>query len=105
MLIIILLAVCALVITYLAMRGNKGGAAQLIQPRPGQLTLGIQIICGDCCGEEERPRKTYLDRFGNCAQCGGHSYILAAQRIIYAQQLMAARLADYKGISGNSRIA
>ena len=89
MLVLILALACALALTYLAMRGYSTGAAQLYQPRPGPLTLGIQIICGDCGGEGERPIKTYLDCHGNCAQCGGHSYMLASQRIVYARQLMA----------------
>jgi hypothetical protein len=56
--------------------------------------VGVQIICGDCSGDGELPLKTYLDRHGNCSQCGGHSYELAANRAIYAQQLRKVRLAE-----------
>lgn len=102
MLIITLILFFVSAITYMALRSNKSDASQLIQPRLPQLTLGVQIICGDCCGEEDRPIKTYLDRFGNCAQCGGHSYILASSRIVYAQQLIASRLAEYESVSGSA---
>jgi hypothetical protein len=105
MLVLILALACALALTYLAMRGYKTDTAQLRQPRPGPLALGVQIICGDCCGEGERPIKTYIDYNGNCAQCGGHSYMLASHRIVYARQLVEARLGDHKGMAGNSRIA
>jgi len=61
---------------------------KLNEPRAEMLTIGVQIICGDCSGEAESPVKTYLDRSGNCAQCGGRSYMLASSRIVYAHQLM-----------------
>jgi len=65
---------------------------RLIQPHNDLLTVGVQIVCGNCCGEAESPRKTYLDRSGNCAQCGGRSYILASTRIVYAQQIIDSHL-------------
>jgi len=58
---------------------------QLVEPRAPIPVLGIQIICGDCSGEQRSPIKTYLDRFGCCAQCGGRSYVLAStSRASYA---------------------
>ena len=51
------------------------------------LRLGVQIICGDCCGDADRPVKTYIDQFGRCVQCGGSSYVLAS---MYATQMMKA---------------
>ncbi|HWP43345.1 MAG TPA: hypothetical protein VNO14_08935 [Blastocatellia bacterium] len=65
--------------------------AQLSEPRTSFLSLGVQIICGNCSGEGEIPQKTYLDRYGNCEQCGGHSYVLAANRGVYVQQMIQAR--------------
>lgn len=50
-----------------------------LQGRRGEiLRLGIQIICGDCCGDSDRPVKTYLDQLGRCGQCGGRAYVLAS---------------------------
>ena len=66
----------------------------LNEPRGNQLIMGVQIICGDCCGDAESPVKTYLDRTGNCVQCGGRSFMLASTRIVYAQQVMLSRLSD-----------
>lgn len=50
----------------------------LSRPPREMLRLGVQIICGDCCGDSDSPVKTYLDQFGRCGQCGGHSYVLAS---------------------------
>ncbi len=68
----------------------------LSEPRPGDLMIGVQIICGDCAGDAASPMKTYLDRSGNCAQCGGRSFMLASNRIVYEHQLMISRLSDHK---------
>lgn len=38
-----------------------------------------RIICGNCAGEEDHPRKTLLSTAGNCAKCGGRSYALASK--------------------------
>ena len=70
----------------------KVDEGKLIEPHNDVLTVGVQIICGNCCGESESPRKTYLDRSGNCVQCGGRSYILASTRIVYAQQIIDSHL-------------
>ena len=66
----------------------------LSEPRAGHLMIGVQIICGDCSGDAESPLKTYLDRKGNCAQCGGRSFMLASNRIVYGHQLMISCLSD-----------
>ncbi len=50
----------------------------LIEPRARLPLRGIQIICGNCGGNSLSPKKTYLDRFGRCEQCGGDSLMLAA---------------------------
>jgi len=70
-------------------RSDEG---KLIESHNHLVTVGVQIICGDCCGEGDSPRKTYLDRSGNCSQCGGRSYILASNRLVYAQQVIDAHL-------------
>lgn len=51
---------------------------ELNERRGDIVRVGIQIICGDCCGDSDRPVKTYLDRFGRCGQCGGRAYVLAS---------------------------
>jgi hypothetical protein len=61
-----------------AIRTGRSDPEQLIEPRVPVTLIGIQIICGDCAGEDDRPRRTYLDQFGNCSQCGGHSFVLAS---------------------------
>lgn len=92
MVIITLVSGFALLLTYFLTKNHSGDSSQLIEARSKLVTTGIQIICGDCSGEDDRPVKTYLDRLGNCSQCGGHSYILASSRFIYTQQLVAMRL-------------
>lgn len=89
MLLITTLLILAFAIKYTLSKGHDD--RQLIEPRAGIVTIGIQIICGDCSGDSERPVKTYLDRHGNCAQCGGHSYMLASSRSAPGLQLTTAR--------------
>jgi hypothetical protein len=101
MMIIIAASVIAIALTcIITLRSRRPDPAQLNEPRAGVPTMGIQIICGDCSGDEERPLKTYLNRLGNCAQCGGHSYILAAHRALYAQQLIVERLLASQAAGG-----
>ena len=94
--IITLASAFALLATYFLAKINGNNSSQLAEPRSVLVTAGIQIICGDCSGEEDLPKKTYLDSFGTCSQCGGHSYILAANRVIYAQQLIATRRSKHQ---------
>jgi hypothetical protein len=104
---LIIVAATMIVLTLsllLIMKNYKPDPAQLSEPRAAQVNLGVQIICGDCSGEEDRPRKTYLDRFGTCNECGGHSYVLASGRIVYAQQLINGRLAEYESAKGTGRV-
>lgn len=53
-----------------------------LEPLPQSRNLiklvAVQIICGDCGGEEEAPLKTYLNAYDKCARCGGNSYVLAS---------------------------
>ena len=105
MLIIIAATVTVIALTTLIlMKSHKTDPAQLSEPRTSMVTLGVQIICGDCSGDESRPLKTYLDRHGNCSQCGGHSYILAASRALYAQQLMAERRLESEAAVTGGRV-
>lgn len=78
--------------------------AQLSQPRPALLTIGVQIICGNCSGEDKLPVKTYLDRFGSCSQCGGRSYLLASALAANAAISRGARVRDAYIASGAGRV-
>jgi len=64
------------------------------------LRLGVQIICGDCCGDSDRPVKTYLDQFGRCGQCGGRSYVLASA---YARHGIMGLPSERDGTTTNAR--
>lgn len=64
------------------------------------LRLGIQIICGDCCGDSDRPLKTYLDQLGRCVQCGGRAYVLAS---IYARHRMMGNPPECEETPDNMR--
>ena len=77
---------------------------QLIQPRAPMMTVGIQIICGNCSGEGERPAKTYLNQYGNCAQCSGRSYLLASSVAAYGLVARAARLREAQIASTHGRV-
>lgn len=77
MLVISTLSILLLATAYHMWR-QSGEHPGLIGPRGEMLRLGIQIICGDCCGDSNWPVKTYLDQFGRCVQCGGRAYVLAS---------------------------
>ena len=94
-----------LLLTGFLTKSHSDNSSQLAESRSTLVTVGIQIICGDCSGEEELPKKTYLDRFGNCSQCGGHSYMLASNRLIYAQHLIAMRLLQCEAAADKSHTA
>jgi hypothetical protein len=74
---IIVIAVVSFALAVLLTR-RESSPSQLTEPRGTILTIGVQIICGNCSGDDPRPKKTYLERFGTCAECGGRSYILAS---------------------------
>jgi hypothetical protein len=86
------------------MKSRIGDPAQLTEPRHSMLTVGVQIICGNCSGYEERPIKTYLDRSGNCSQCGGTSYLLASSVGVNIALLRADRLRDAQIVSSQGRV-
>src|SRR5262245_6033578 len=95
MIMIIAATVLALALTALFLvKGRKADPAQLRTLQPQLPTMGVQIICGDCSGDSALARKTYLDRHGNCHECGGHSYILASTIALQMLQLRAQRAAE-----------
>jgi len=76
------------------MKGRNADPSQLNEPRTALLTIGVQIVCGNCSGEGEHAIRTYLDRGGNCSQCGGRSYVLATSVAANSAVLRAARLRE-----------
>jgi hypothetical protein len=76
---------------------------------PREITRTM-IVCGDCAGEYDNPRKTLLTKEGRCAGCGGNSYVLAAiilrkrrldmrtEKRTPDQQQIASRLSSRYGI-------
>jgi hypothetical protein len=94
MLIITATVIIVLVIVSIVLTSHRPDPAQLFEPRVGLPMMGIQIVCGNCAGDELRPRRTYLDRVGNCSQCGGHSYLLASSMYGYPQGNREPQTAD-----------
>jgi hypothetical protein len=86
------------------LKSRSADPEQLIQPRAPMMTVGIQIICGNCSGEGDRPVKTYLNQYGNCAQCGGRSYLLASSVAAYGLVARAARLREAQIASTHGRV-
>ena len=86
------------------MKSRVTDSAQLDQPRPALLTIGVQIICGDCSGEDEHPIKTYMNRQGSCGQCGGKSYLLASAVAINSLLARATRVRDAQIASSHGRV-
>ena len=86
-------------------KSHKSGASKLIESRASMQTIGVQIICGDCSGNDDFPVKTPLSQNGLCGQCGGRSYILASARISPAQQAMLAHLSRHASFTDDSAIS
>lgn len=105
MLTIITTVAIALALTWIAvLRVRRNDPAQLDDARGALLMVGVQIICGNCSGDGESPNRTYLDRYGNCAGCGGHSYLLASSLALNSAALRAARLVQAHSAGGNGRV-
>jgi len=83
-------------------KSQKFNSTRLNEPRAAMQTIGVQIICGDCSGDGDRPLKTYLGTDGLCGQCGGRSYILASARFSPAQQVMMTRLLEHQSASDDN---
>lgn len=86
------------------MRFRTADPAQLQQSRAALLTVGVQIICGNCSGDEDHPVKTYMDRSGSCAKCGGTSYLLASALAANSVMLREARLRDRQIAASHGRV-
>ena len=104
MLIIAIATSGVLVLSYILMKTRKADLNQLAEFRTSLATMGVQIICGDCSGQNEIPVKTYLNRSGSCDQCGGFSYVLASDLALQALQMRAARISQYQGASASGRV-
>jgi hypothetical protein len=104
MLLVVITAISAMALTYLMNRTHKADSSKLSEPRHGLLAVGVQIICGNCSGDGDRAVKTYLSRAGNCAQCGGTSYILASDLAWRAHNALATRRQRYEAVAGSGRV-
>lgn len=104
MLTIIVATTIAISLACIVLMKRPADPGQLSQPRPALLTIGIQIICGDCSGDQSTPVKTYLDRSGNCSHCGGRSYLLASAVAINSMAFRAARLREARFAPSQGRV-
>jgi hypothetical protein len=105
MLTIVVATVIALSLASLVlMKSRITDPSQLNEPRPAVLTVGVQIICGDCSGEEESPARTYLNRYGSCSQCGGTSYLLASSVAMNTLFLRMSRMREAQIASSQGRV-
>lgn len=46
------------------------------------LTTNTEIICGNCAGDADEPRKTLLTIDNHCAGCGGRHFTLALPQAV-----------------------
>ena len=86
------------------MKSRSSDSALLEQRRPALLTIGVQIICGDCSGDNEFPIKTYMNRYGSCSQCGGASYLLASAVAANSLMARAIRVREAQIASSHGRV-
>ena len=83
---------------------RKSDTERVEETHGALLMVGVQIVCGDCSGDGESPIRTYMDRYGNCSQCGGHSYLLAASLALNSAALKAARLVQAHSAATGGRV-
>jgi hypothetical protein len=69
--------------------------------KPRALTF-TQIICGNCAGQGELPRKTLLTEQGLCADCGGRSYQLASDLEVWRRVALILKSKEGESNNGNS---
>jgi hypothetical protein len=101
MILITVSLVLAIGVASVMLVSHRSEEARLTEPKTSILTVGVQIVCGNCAGDEQRPERTYLDRDGNCSQCGGHSYVLASN--LYARSSVA-RHAEFDGMPASGKV-
>lgn len=90
---------CAFLMTF-----RTTDPAQLHESRAELLRVGVQIICGNCSGDADHPEKTYMDRSGSCARCGGSSYLLASAVAANSLVLRQARLLERQIAASHGRV-
>ena len=78
MIISVVAILMAIALTIMLVRRESGQQAQLRGGRAPLMKIGVQIICGDCSGDLDKPKRTCLDIHGRCDECGGTSYVLAS---------------------------
>lgn len=91
--IIVTIAIAFAVCVVVMITSRVADVDQLGERRRTPLMMGVQIICADCAGEGYQPSRTFLDRNGCCAQCGGSSFLLASIVAAHRAQIRAEQLA------------
>lgn len=81
----------ALILTGLLVKATNSSSPQLQSRRSRVMMTAVQIVCGDCAGDGERPIRTCLDESARCELCGGRSYVLASELAANSLRLRAAR--------------
>ena len=64
----------------------------------------VQIVCGDCAGDNVIPARTFVNRHGFCDSCGGTSYVLASIRGAYLVGLLGRHNAELSEVSTEGRV-
>jgi len=102
--IIITIALALILASVVLVKSRTDDPDQLFERRPPVLMMGVQIICGDCSGENHRAKRTYLDLNGHCAQCGGSSYVLASLVAYHGAETREERVREEHAGSRRGRV-
>jgi hypothetical protein len=102
---VILIAATAIVLTagLFFLSAKRFNSTGLRYKHSTMVALGVQIICGDCAGDGETPRKTYLDQTGRCCVCGGQSFVLASTAALNSLRAVA-RIVGYESSDSSRRV-
>jgi hypothetical protein len=79
-----------LLASYLLGRDRKPAEMKCAVARP--VALSVTIICGDCAGDNWMPVVTVLNPRGQCARCGGRSWVLRSQVAVGAAVARVTRM-------------
>src|ERR1700740_3550849 len=94
----------ALILIGLLFRTKNSGTSP-IHRQSRVLMTAVQIVCGDCAGDAERPIRTCLNESAVCERCGGTSYVIASHLAANSLRLRAVRVGGCRVLAFESPVS
>lgn len=74
----IMLLVIILAVFIMVKRRESAQLRRQQETRAFTRSFPVQIVCGDCMGDDILPVRTFLTIYERCSRCGGNSYVIAS---------------------------